>query len=328
MPISTTKWQRQCARRSTEQRAQDKARLLGKPAATKPTKNRNVTAVNTGMFHGPRVVRTAGPVIINGQFVAEGAILTAGSYEQIHHIDYRTVTNNFTPILIGDPVWTTPEFRYIPDPGVMMPISADSQFAWNQWQGSATFTLTAPYSVPNQIWNTWNTYGGAVGGTGGAVGGTGGSVGSYGGGGGAYAPHPVEITAEQRAAQELATAERQRVAAKAREEQAAADERALQLFLHTLKPDERQTYEREKCIYIRGSRGRRYRIRCGTSQSHNVEWLDDQGNRLATLCAHPRDRVPNPDCWMVQKLTLEHDEDHFTSTCNYNGQRPADLVRV
>ena len=94
------------------------------------------------------------------------------------------------------------------------------------------------------------------------------------------------------------------------------------LFLSTLSDEERETYEREKCIYVRGNHGRRYRIRC-VGQSGNVEWVDEDGNLRGRLCAHPRGYVPNPDAWLAQKLILKTDENHFNATANvHQGARP------
>jgi hypothetical protein len=101
-----------------------------------------------------------------------------------------------------------------------------------------------------------------------------------------------------------------------------ARERALRLFLSVLSDEEHETYKREKCIYVHGSRGRRYRIRCA-GQSGNVEWVDEHGRMRGRLCAHPGGGLPDPDAWMAQRLILQTDEKHFLDTANLHwGERP------
>jgi len=182
-----------------------------------------------------------------------------------------------------------------------VPISVTTQNVWDNWTGSTFSNNNNPFqtyqTITPVVWETWN--------------------------------EQVNVSAEQREANRRAaaerTAERERIYAKSVEDREAAHAKALHLFLSVLRPEELETYKKEECIYVRGSRGRRYRIRCNRSQSGNVDWLDEKGNKLASLCCHPRELVPNPDAWMVQKLTLEHDEDHFTQLANYS---PMPGVRI
>ncbi len=178
-----------------------------------------------------------------------------------------------------------------------MPFSMQTQGIWNNWVGTNEIdvveTTTAAGFNGNRIWNTW-----------------------------IQDVNQRQWTREEmeqmQAANAAAARERELRFATAREAESKAIARALELFLHVLRPDERETYEKEQCVYVRGSRGRRYRIRCGRGQSHNVELLGDKNEVLSTLCAHPGERVPGPDAWMVQKLTIEHDEDHFTNKANFS----------
>jgi len=217
-------------------------------------------------------------------------------------------------------VYTIPQyFQYYPPPGncqtiltttfnnqgyYNMPITTQTQGVWDIWNNGGYNTGTGSGSYTPIVWDRWN--------------------------------EEVNLTAEQReaarvaqearrAADLIARQELERLYAVAQEERAVADKRALELFLSVLRPDELESYKKEQCIYVRGSRGRRYRIRCGHGQAGNVDWLDEKGNKLASLCCHPREIVPHPDAWMVQKLTLEHDEDHFTQLANYS---PMPGVRI
>jgi hypothetical protein len=125
----------------------------------------------------------------------------------------------------------------------------------------------------------------------------------------------------QRAAQE-------RIHAEARLAQDAALRRATETFVSTLTEEERETYQKEKCIYVKSQHGRRYRIRCERGQSGNVELLDHKGTRTAAFCVHPAYQdnghlLPDPDAWLTQKLYLEHFEDTLLEKANLTfGQRP------
>lgn len=318
MPMATAKWQKQCARRSTEQREKAKARLLGKPAMPMVFPEPPPDDTTSGQFNGPIYTYAATDMVINDQRIAAGQYLPQGQYRVVPVQMYGRGFDPY-PLNVQSPYNIT--YTYQNTIGAnLMAMSQAAQDAWNTWSTNIQTIGTTAQTLTG-TWTQWNNQLGAGGGMSSLGGGAARALGGGGGGYGGYQPTP-----EQRAASERAHAERQRIHAKAAEERQEAHARALELFLHVLRPDERASYEREKCIYVNGSRGRRYRIRCGTSQSHNVEWIDDKGTKLATLCAHPREAVPNPDCWMVQKLTLEHDEDHFIGMANYNGQRPAELV--
>lgn len=279
MPIAPAKWAKRCARKSTEQRVAARARLLGLPAPpSRPLPTPYRIGTTTGTASGLLYYLN-----LNGTpFPYQG---TAQPYlQQALQQPYLQFLNNS----YGSNT---------------MPISTMTQGVWNTWNaGNQVLTITdvtstGYQSITPQVWEIWN--------------------------------EAQVLTAEQRLAQQAAMAaqnaeyERQREShnrayAMAAEEREVAHKKALQLFLSVLKPEELETYKKEECIYVRGSRGRRYRIRCNRSQSGNVDWIDDKGVKLASLCCHPGEVVPNPDAWMVQKLTLEHDEDHFVNLANYS----------
>jgi hypothetical protein len=126
----------------------------------------------------------------------------------------------------------------------------------------------------------------------------------------------------------LRRAESERIHAEARMAQDTALRRATETFVGTLNDEERESYEKEKCIYVKSQHGRRYRIRCGGGQSGNVELLDHTGQRRAAFCVHPAYQsnghlLPDPDAWLTQKLYLEHFEDTLLEKANLTfGQRP------
>lgn len=127
---------------------------------------------------------------------------------------------------------------------------------------------------------------------------------------------PIYWSSPDMSAEDL---EIQRVAyEKQRREAELAQDRALDLFVSFLTPQQRKDYEKHKYINVTGSLGRPYRIMCH-GQSGNVQRLDNKGKPDVSLCAHPYPYVPNGDAWLVQKLTLENDEAKFCSIANVMG---------
>jgi len=122
-------------------------------------------------------------------------------------------------------------------------------------------------------------------------------------------------TAEQRAAREERTrliAEEARAARQAEDERRnAALDRAQQLLLEHLTPEQRDTVRTLKWFIVMGGRTRtKYRIHTDRSYSANIHVLDGEAVKHR-LCGHIRDGVPLPDHLLAQKLMLEHDEDEF-----------------
>jgi hypothetical protein len=60
--------------------------------------------------------------------------------------------------------------------------------------------------------------------------------------------------------------------------------------------------------------GKKYRINRG--RSANVDVLDENGKVVRSLCAHPRDGVPDADTMLSQALMLKHDEPGFLRIAN------------
>lgn len=61
-------------------------------------------------------------------------------------------------------------------------------------------------------------------------------------------------------------------------------------------------------------RGKTYRIRRG--RSNNVREINEDGNEIAMLCAHPTEYVPDADTMLAQKLMLETAEEEFLRIAN------------
>jgi hypothetical protein len=192
-----------------------------------------------------------------------------------------------------------------------MPISAGTNQIWNGWAAmNTTGTLITGnnYIPPDVVWTQWVAQPQAL--------------------------TPEQIEAERvrmdqwRHQEALRRAESERLYAEARKVQDKAKERALITFLEVLTPEQRETFQTAKCIFVRSNRGRRWRIDCKGGQSGNVHLLDHHGQRSASFCVHPDYQpnghlLPDPDAWMTQKLFLEHDEDYVVDKGNLTfGQRP------
>jgi hypothetical protein len=104
-----------------------------------------------------------------------------------------------------------------------------------------------------------------------------------------------------------------------------ASNRADDLLLSMLSPEQRESYFLNNHFEVIGSCGNRYRIREGVSG--NIDWLDDEtGEVKGRLCAHPtmeRDWLPVQDVAVAQLLALTTDEMSFVRVANVHwGQRP------
>lgn len=120
-----------------------------------------------------------------------------------------------------------------------------------------------------------------------------------------WAPRPM-TPAEQEA-------QRVRIAA-VKEAEDTARARAEELLNRYLREDQRGTLREKGWFLVEAKSGTRYRIYRG--RSHNVKVLDSRDREVASLCAHPRDVVPEADCMLSQKLMLELAEDRFLAIAN------------
>jgi len=134
-------------------------------------------------------------------------------------------------------------------------------------------------------------------------------------------------TREQAAARSRLTAQLEaRQAARLAEERTvrvAVEARAEQLLFSLLSDEQARTFREDGWFEVRGSRGRRWRIR-RRGQAGNVDLMPETGNeREATFCAHPPDRLPDCDAYIAQMLHLVTDEDDFMRVANRHWERPA-----
>jgi hypothetical protein len=114
---------------------------------------------------------------------------------------------------------------------------------------------------------------------------------------------------------------REYAAAIARNHPRTAQERARELLLSHLNPDQRHTFENKQWFIVEGGKSKkRYRIRANASMVMNIDLLEMCNGKervIQQLCAHLHlDAAPLPDHYLSQKLMLEGDEDAFLRIAN------------
>jgi hypothetical protein len=140
-----------------------------------------------------------------------------------------------------------------------------------------------------------------------------------------------ELTAEQQAEIEALgeqrrreNEERRRVGEERDRQRGEAETRARQLLETLLNETQLAMYRQHEYFEVVGSAGNRYRIVRGNAG--NVHWLDDDGQVLGELCAHPsftHGWLPIPDVAAGQLLALITDEPTFIGIANvHEGRRP------
>jgi hypothetical protein len=182
---------------------------------------------------------------------------------------------------------------------VTMTSEGSTWVGWNQAYASGTMgfnTTTATAYISNgATWVSWNT--------------------------------PVQETEDQqREREERQRAEAERFAREDAERRAvreAANARALELLRSMVSEQQWADYQAKGWFEVRGSRGRRWRIR-KSGQSGNVDLMPEAGDvREASFCAHPGDWLPNADAHLAQMLALVTDEEEFVRVANvHHGRRP------
>jgi len=124
---------------------------------------------------------------------------------------------------------------------------------------------------------------------------------------------PPRISEEER--QRRAEAEKQRQLLYAEEERKRklADAKAEKLLLQLLDEKQAQEYK-EKGRFHMYVGNKKYRIDKGWAG--NVKLVEEKGNVLSSYCIHPRQRMPEADNLIAQKLMLEANEQEFLRVAN------------
>lgn len=126
------------------------------------------------------------------------------------------------------------------------------------------------------------------------------------------------ISAEQRAAWREREREIEERAAKERERRKAAEQKAEDLLLANLSPEQVDEYKRMKRFSVHLPDGKVYRIRKGFAGNVELVKPGEGGRieRLENLCIHPAERIPDQDNMLAQKLLLEANEPEFRRIAN------------
>jgi hypothetical protein len=95
-----------------------------------------------------------------------------------------------------------------------------------------------------------------------------------------------------------------------------SSEKAKQILLDHLTPEQRDTVEKNGWFVIEGGiTGKRYKIKSG-GVAGNIEELDDNGKMIAKYCCHLSHVFPQSDHHLAQKLMLEWNESEFLRLAN------------
>lgn len=118
------------------------------------------------------------------------------------------------------------------------------------------------------------------------------------------------------------TADWQRRYEEQQREAGQAKARSLALLKSLLTAEQWQSYQEQGWFEVRGSSGRRWRIR-KRSQSGNVDLMPETGEeRDVTYCAHPPGGLPLADAHAAQMLALVTDDEAFMRVANVHYARP------
>ena len=203
--------------------------------------------------------------------------------------------------------------------------------AFNAWSPGQTWfawcsTTGSTVTMSDSAWTAWNA----------SVTTTSGSLAYSYSTGSVYVSNGTSWTAWNAAYQETAEQreERQRQAAEANARWAAEQEalnaaretaqaRALELLKSLLTDAQWASYQENGWFEVRGSSGRRWRVR-NRGQAGNVDLMPEIGDvREATYCAHPPDHLPDADAHAAQLLALVTDDEAFVRTANRHYPRAA-----
>lgn len=121
-------------------------------------------------------------------------------------------------------------------------------------------------------------------------------------------------TEEQRQGREQRETEARVQREKEIREREVAKQKAEALLLSMLDPEQTKELQEKNSFVLVSELANRYRIRRGRSM--NVDQLDTEGKKIATLCAHPREAVPDADTMVAQMLMLTNHEQDFLRVAN------------
>jgi hypothetical protein len=99
-------------------------------------------------------------------------------------------------------------------------------------------------------------------------------------------------------------------------ERLAADQRAKDLLLSHLTPEQRKTFENNGWFIVKGGKsGDRYKIKTN-GYAGNIDKVDVNNVSQIRFCAHTRRELPLHDHHVAQMLAIQYDEEQFLRVAN------------
>jgi hypothetical protein len=134
----------------------------------------------------------------------------------------------------------------------------------------------------------------------------------------AYGNAPTQVYAGPILSAEEIAAEQARIRDAADEAQrlrVEAVKKAKALLHSLLNEEQRKQLDTKRYFEFVSQKGKKLRMKHGYSR--NIDVLNDEGQRVQTLCAHPGQYdLVEEDHMVAQYLTLKHDEDAFLRVAN------------
>lgn len=125
----------------------------------------------------------------------------------------------------------------------------------------------------------------------------------------------IAASSEQREQWRRLEEEQRRKAEEEQKKVAEAKAKAESLLKSCLNPQQLEELERFNFFHLYVG-NKKYRIVRG--RAGNVKLINEQGSIVKTLCCHPKDRVPDADTMLAQKLMLETNEQEFLRIANHS----------
>jgi hypothetical protein len=123
------------------------------------------------------------------------------------------------------------------------------------------------------------------------------------------------IIQERMEVENIRQQELQRIRDEDAEQRRLIDQKASEILLEHLTPEQRDTIEKNRWFVVKGGKsGKLYRIN-SVQIAGNVEELDGE-KIVARYCCHLNHQYPRSDHHLAQKLMLEWDEEEFLRKAN------------
>jgi hypothetical protein len=126
-------------------------------------------------------------------------------------------------------------------------------------------------------------------------------------------PRTLELTPDELERREQRRLEAEERSRERERKQAEANDKAEELLRSMLTQEQLGQLDAMAAFEVTTERAK-YRIKRG--RSGNVKELNVDGQVVASYCIHPRERVPDADTMLAQKLMLESDEAEFLRIAN------------